>query len=182
MTRRRINSKYRFAGHPAGYWRLTLVLAVVLASPAHSETGGMPRADAEALSYEAVELISRLHRLEEKLLYPAHTRVSVFLSVSENSKVQPHSVSIAIDDSRVTDHVYTQKEISALHSGGIQRLYTGNTLMGKHKLRVSVRQTAKDGSVRTHALDYRFNKDENAEDIEIVVNSEKPYIVVQSRN
>ena len=182
MTHRHNNSRYRLAIHPAVYWRLPLVLAVVLASPAHSESGSMPQADTEALRYEAIELISRLQRLEEKLLYPAHTRVSVFLSVSENSKVQPHSISIAIDGSQVTDHVYTQKEISALHSGGIQRLYTGNTLMGKHKLRVSIRQTAKDGGVRTHALDYKFNKDENAEHIEIVVNSDKPYIVVQSRN
>lgn len=182
MTHRHTSSRHRLAILPAGYWRLPLVLAFVLASPAHSETGSMPRTDAEALRHEAVELISRLQRLEEKLLYPAHTRVSVFLSVPVNSKVQPHSVSIAIDDSTVTNHVYTQKEIGALHSGGIQRLYTGNTLMGMHKLRVSVRQTAKDGGVRTHALDYKFNKDENAENIEVVVNSDKPYILIQSRN
>jgi hypothetical protein len=158
-----------------------LVLALVLASPAHGETG-KAAADTEAVRSEAVELINRLHRLERELLYPAHTRVSVFLSIAANSRALPHSVSVEIDGSKVTDHVYTQKEIDALHAGGIQRLYTGNTLTGKHKLGVSLRQTAKDGSVRTHALEYRFNKDVNAENIEITVNDSKPYIVIQSRS
>lgn len=158
-----------------------LVLTLVLASAAHGETG-KAGADTEAVRQEAVELINRLHRLERELLYPAHTRVSVFLSVAANSRTLPHSVSVEIDGSKVTEHVYTQKEIDALHAGGIQRLYTGNALTGKHKLRVSFRQTAKDGSVRSHALEYRFTKDVKAENIEITVNDSKPHIVIQSRS
>ena len=166
---------------PVRYYRLPLVLALVLVLPAHGETG-KAAADTDAVRNEAVELINRLHRLEQELLYPVHTRVSVFLSVAENSRTLPHSVSVEIDGSKVTEHVYTQKEIDALNTGGIQRLYTGNTLTGKHALRVSFRQSGKDGSVRTHALEYRFNKDEKAENIEIIVNNTKPYIVIQSRS
>ena len=161
---------------------LLLLLVLVLAPAAHGETGGKPSADAEAIRYEAIELVNRLHRLEQELLYPVHTRVAVFLSVAENSRVQPHSVSITIDGGKVTDHLYTQKEIDGLKTGGIQRLYTGNIVPGNHKLRVSFRQSGKDGSVQANELEYKFNKDEKAENIEIVVDNRKPRIAIQSRN
>lgn len=158
------------------------MLALAPVSPAYSETSGKQVVDTEALKSEAVDLISRLHRLEQQLLYPVHTRVSVFLSVAENSHANPHSVSLEIDGNKVTDHIYTQKETRALDSGGIQRLYTGNILMGKHKLQLSIRQVLKDGKVRTHGFEYKFTKDEDAENIEIIFDNEKPHIVVQSRN
>ena len=159
-----------------------LILALVVTAPARSETADKAAADTEALKYEAVDLISRLHRLEQKLLYPAHTRVSVFLSIAQNSQIDPHSVSLEIDNNKVTDHMYTQRETSALRSGGIQRLHTGNMLMGKHRLQVSFKQTQKDGSVRTHELEYKFDKGEKTEYIEIIVDSNKPHIMIESRN
>jgi len=158
------------------------MLVLVPASPAYSETSGKQVVNTEALTSEAIDLISRLHRLEQQLFYPVHTHVSVFLSVVENSQAKLHSVSLEIDGNKVTDHIYTQKETLALNSGGIQRLYTGNILMGKHKLQVSFRQVQKDGKVRTHQLEYKFTKDENAENIEIIIDDEKPRIVAQSRN
>lgn len=173
---------HRLPKPAASLIRLPVLLALVLALPAQSESRNQSSADTEAIRYEAIELISRLHRLEQDLLYPVHTRVSVFISVAENSRVRPHSVSIDIDGSKVTDHIYTQEEISALNGGGTQRLYTGNTLMGNHKLGVRFRQSLKDGRLQTNELEYKFNKDETAENIEIVVDNRKPYFVVQSRN
>ncbi len=161
---------------------LPLLLALILAPTAHGETGGKPAADAEAIRYEAIELVNRLHQLEQELLYPVHTRVAVYLSVAENSRALPHSVSIEIDGGKVADHLYTQKEVDALNTGGIQRLYTGNIVPGNHKLRVSFRQSGKDGSVQADELEYKFNKDEKAENIEIVVDNRKPRIAIQSRN
>jgi len=159
-----------------------LMIALVLAAPARGETAEKAAADTEALKYEAVDLISRLHQLEKKLLYPAHTRVSVFFSVAENSAVDPHSVRVEIDNNKVTDHIYTQREANALKSGGIQRLHTGNMLTGEHRLQVSFTEMHKDGSVRTHELEYKFTKDEKAEYIEIIVDSNKPHVLIKSRN
>jgi len=161
---------------------LLLMLALVTASPAYSESGGKPAVDTEALTSEAVDLISRLNRLEQQLFYPTHTRVSVFLSVAENSQARLHSASLKIDDNSVTDHIYTQKETGALNAGGIQRLYTGNIMMGKHRLQVSVREAQKDGSVRLHELEYKFSKNDHAENIEIIFDNVQPHIVIQSRN
>jgi len=160
---------------------LLLILVLVPASPAYSETSGKPAVNTEALTSEAVDLISRLHRLEQQLLHPPHTHVSVFLSVAENSQAGLHSVSLDIDENRVTDHIYTKKETRALTAGGIQRLYTGNVLMGKHRLRVSLKRIQKDGSARTHELEYTFTKDESAENIEIIFDDVEPHIAVQSR-
>jgi hypothetical protein len=173
-TVRRILNKHVFV-------LFSLMLALVPASPAYSETSGKPAMDTEALTSEAVDLISRLQRLERQLLYPAYTHVSVFLSVAENSSTGPLSVSLEIDDSRVTDHIYSEKETAALNAGGIQRLYTGNVLTGEHRLRVSLKHAREDGSVRTHELEYEFTKDESAEHIEIIFDNERPQIVGQSR-
>ncbi len=160
---------------------LLLILALVPASPAYSETSGKQAVSTEALTSEAVNLISRLQRLEQQLFHPAHTHVSVFLSVAENSRAGFHSISLDIDEDRVTDHIYTQKEARALNAGGIQRLYTGNVLMGKHRLRVGLKQVQKDGSTRTHELEYTFTKDDSTENIEIIFDDVEPHITVQSR-
>ena len=159
---------------------LLFMLAFIPAEPAYSETSGRQPVDTEALISEAVDLISRLQRLEQQLLYPVHTRVSVFLSVAENSQASLHSVSLIIDDNRVTDHIYTQKESSALNAGGIQRLYTGNILTGEHRLRGSLKQVREDGSIRTHELEYTFTKGQSTENIEIILDNETPHIEVQS--
>ena len=160
-----------------------LLLGLALAAPltAGSETGGKPGVDIEAVKNEAVELISRLHRLEQQLLYPAHTQLAVFVSVAENSPAKPYAVSLAIDNSEVASHVYTESEADALRAGGIQRLYTGNLLMGKHKLVVSFRQRLNDGKVRKHEAEYTFTKQANAEFIEVIVNSRAPHLTVNSR-
>lgn len=159
---------------------LLLVLSIAAAAPAYSESG-KPEENTEALTAEAVDLISRLQRLEQQLLYPAHTRVSVFLSAAENSQARIHSASLFIDDNRVTDHIYTQKESDALNAGGIQRLYTGNFLTGKHRLRISLKQVEENGSVRAHELEYVFTKDASAENIEIIFDDQTPHLVMQSR-
>mgnify|MGYP001826442968 FL=1 len=158
---------------------LALALALASVSPAHSET------NTEAIKSEAIELLGRLQRLEQQLLYPAHTQVSVFLSISDDSPVVPQSVSLKIDNRSVSHHVYTQAEINALKSGGIQRLYTGNIPIGKHTLAVSLKQKQADGRTRRHELDYPFNKDEKASYLEIAVGqggSNRPPIQIGSRN
>ena len=158
---------------------LPFVLALASASPAYSET------DTEAIKSQAIELLGRLQRLEQQLLYPAHTQVSVFLSISDNNPVVPQSLSLKIDASTVTHHVYTQAELKALKSGGIQRLYTGNIPMGKHTLRLSLDEAQAGGRVRRHDIDYPFEKDEKISHIEIVVGkgpSNRPRIEIRSRN
>ena len=162
-------------------------LVLLLAAPVHGETGSRQQsaksaADSQAIINEATELIGRLQQIEDKLYYPAHTRLAVFLSVDKKAPAVPRSVRLDIDDSKVSSHVYTQMETSALGSGGIQRLYTGNIKMGNHVLRVRLDQVLKDGSVRTREYRYKFNKDDKARHIEIIVSGNQPHIAIASRD
>jgi len=43
-------------------------------------------------------------------------------------------VELKLDDSVVTNYLYTEREVRALHRGGVQRLYMGNLRTGKHEL------------------------------------------------
>ena len=71
MTRMHNYALHQLKRLPAMHLRLLLIAALVLALPAHSETGNNPAADTETIKYEAVELVNRLHRLEQELLYPS---------------------------------------------------------------------------------------------------------------
>ena len=106
----------------------------------------------------------------------------MFVSAADNSPVAPYAVSLALDNKEVANHVYTEREADALRTGGIQRLYTGNILMGKHKLRVTFSQRQKDGKIRRHETEYAFTKDTDTAYIEVIVNDRAPQVTVNSRS
>ncbi|UCB55662.1 MAG: hypothetical protein JSW45_03800 [Thiotrichales bacterium] len=166
---------------------LLVSLALVSTAPVYSEvsvkqTSRLSDTAAQAIKAEAIELLGQLQSLEQQLLYPAHTQVSVYLSLSENSSTVPQSISLRINDDIVTSHIYSQAELKALRAGGIQRLYTGNIKLGKHRLLVNMKESRKNGSTRNQEIEYRFNKNEKAEAIEIIVSNTNPHIQVKSRN
>ena len=75
-------------------------------------------------------------QLEEKLLYPSTTQVAVFVSLDNAAKFSLDSMEIQVDGKRVAQHLYTVKELEALQKGGIQRIYAGNIVSGRHDLQV----------------------------------------------
>ena len=83
---------------------------------------------------DVLELTSELTRLEEKLLFPSNTQVSLFLSLSGDKDFVLDSLQIKMDNKVVAQHLYTYKEIEALRAGGVQRIYTGNIKTGDHTL------------------------------------------------
>jgi hypothetical protein len=88
----------------------------------------------QSLKQEAMEINRDLLVLEEELLFPASTQVAVFVSVDVGALFDLDSVELKLDDSVVTHYLYTERELRALHRGGVQRLYTGNLKTGKHEL------------------------------------------------
>jgi hypothetical protein len=118
---------------------LGLALAAAAATPA--ETSKAPPRDpqsldtkVQSLKQEAMEINRDLLVLEEELLFPASTQVAVFVSVDVGVLFDLDSVELKLDDSVVTHYLYTERELRALHRGGVQRLYTGNLKTGKHEL------------------------------------------------
>ncbi|OZG73593.1 AraC family transcriptional regulator [Hahella sp. CCB-MM4] len=90
--------------------------------------------EVEDLKQEVINLNRDLFILEEDLLFPATTQFVVFLSVDVGEFLDLDSVELKVDGETVTTYLYTEKQIKALHKGGIQRLYTGNIRSGEHEL------------------------------------------------
>ncbi len=86
------------------------------------------------LKKEVLDLNRDLFMLEEELLFPSNTQISVFLSIDIGNLFQLDSVQIRLNDKIVANHLYTKREVEALKRGGVQRIYTGNLPSGKHEI------------------------------------------------
>lgn len=83
---------------------------------------------------EVIQLNRDLLVLEEELLFPAGTQVALFVSMDVGKMFALDSLQVKLDDKLVASHLYTPKEVAALHRGGVQRVYLGNLRAGKHEL------------------------------------------------
>ncbi len=103
---------------------------------AHAETPQLKNQDSEAqdLKKELLALNRDLFILEEELLFPANTQVSVFVSLDVGEFFALDAMELKIDGKDVSSYLYTEKEVESLHRGGVQRLYVGNLKAGEHEL------------------------------------------------
>jgi len=122
--------KALFRGILAGLLIWPLLLAAETGAPA---ANGL-REDIQTIKQQALELNRDLFLLEEELLFPSNTQVSVFVSMNVGEFFQLDSVKLKIDGKEVADYLYTQRELDALARGGVQRLYIGNLRTGDHEL------------------------------------------------
>lgn len=90
----------------------------------------------QAIKKEVLELTADLFLLEKELLYPANSQVAFFLSMNVGEYFDLESVSLNIDGEEVANYLYTQREVGALHRGGVQRLHIENLGAGDHELTV----------------------------------------------
>ena len=88
---------------------------------------------------DVLAISAELQLLEEKLLYPSTSQVSVFISIAKEGNYSPDAVQIKINGKKVAYHIYSFKEVDALRRGGVQRIYTGNIQGGDHKLDIVCR-------------------------------------------
>lgn len=87
---------------------------------------------------DVLGISAELNQLEEKLLFPSNTQISIFVSMPKGVAFEPDAIQLKVDDKDVAHHIYSFKEVEALQSGGVQRVYTGNVRTGDHSLQVSV--------------------------------------------
>jgi len=90
--------------------------------------------DVQDLKKQLVDLNRDLFKLEEEILYPASTQVAVFLSMNVGTFFALDSVTVKVDDKEVANYLYTEREVQALHRGGVQKLYLGNLKSGPHEI------------------------------------------------
>jgi hypothetical protein len=108
---------------------------------------------------DVLAISADLEKLEEKLLYPSGTEVSVFVSLADSKSFRLDAVDIQMDGNSVARHVYSFKELEAMKKGGVQRIYTGNIKTGDHDLLVSVIGKTGGGSDLRKAEHFKISKD-----------------------
>jgi hypothetical protein len=108
---------------------------------------------------DVLSISAELEKLEEKLLYPSSTEVSVFVSLTAGETFRLDAVEIQMDGNAVARHVYSFKELEAMRKGGVQRIYTGNIRSGDHDLLVSVIGKTGGGSDLHNAELFKISKD-----------------------
>lgn len=108
---------------------------------------------------DVLAISTELNLLEEKLLYPSNTQVSIFVSLVADKDFRLDSVEVEFDGKAVAHHIYSFKELEALRAGGMQRIYTGNARSGEHLLKVGFMGKSLQGSEYHQVETYNFKKD-----------------------
>jgi hypothetical protein len=98
-----------------------------------NETANLDQ-DTQLLKKAVLDLNKDLFLLEEELLYPSNTQVAVFVSMDVGEYFALDSIQLTLDGKDVSNYLYTEREVDALHRGGVQQLYLGNIKTGEHEL------------------------------------------------
>lgn len=123
----------------------------------------------QALKDDIIDLNTQIFRLQEELLYPEDSSVVVFLSVEGGNYFALDSVKLLLDDTLVTSYLYTNREVTALKKGGIQRLYMGNVKTGDHQLSAVFTGKGPQGQDYKRAETIPLQKEKGAAFIKLVV-------------
>ena len=116
---------------------------------------------------DVLAISAELLQLEEKLLYPSNTQLSVFVSFEPDEEFRLDALDLVVDGEVVTHHLYTHKELQALRNGGVQRLYTGNVRAGEHTLEVTLIDKSGNNKKATHT----FTKEAGPRLVEITLSA-----------
>jgi hypothetical protein len=92
----------------------------------------------QEIKSDVLNIASELSSLEERLLFPSNTQVSLFVSVADNEDFRLDALQVEIDGELATHHIYSFQELEALQKGGVQRIFTGNIVNGEHQLHITM--------------------------------------------
>ncbi len=112
----------------------------------------------QEIKSDVLSIASELNTLEERLLFPSHTQLSLFVLIAENDEFRLDAVHVEINGELATHHIYSFKELDALQNGGVQKIYTGNLTTGEHQLSVTMIGKLKNGKGFNESGSFAFTK------------------------
>jgi hypothetical protein len=118
---------------------------------------------------DVIDLTAELNVLEEKLLFPSNTQVAIFVSTAEGDDFRLDAVQVKLDNKVVAHHLYTFRELEALHRGGVQRIYTGNIKTGDHDMVVSFVGKAPAGGEYRRSANYTVTKEVGPRFVQVII-------------
>ena len=150
-----------------------ILLLFTLAIPGTGSAGQVTKEQIKGLDEQVQDIkkdvlgiSAALNQLEEKLLFPSNTQVSIFVSLEKSADFQPDAIQLKLNDKDVAHHIYSFKEVDALLSGAVQRVYTGNVQTGEHSVQVSIVGKA-GGSKKTQTTTHTITKGVGPKFVEI---------------
>jgi hypothetical protein len=63
-----------------------------------------------------------------------HEIVAFFTGKGPHDRDYRRGTTLKVDDKEVANYLYTDREVQALHRGGVQKLYLGNLKAGSHEI------------------------------------------------
>ncbi|WP_322003405.1 AraC family transcriptional regulator [Marinobacter alexandrii] len=128
----------------------------------------------DQLRAQVSEHSAQVFALEQQLLHPAGSRLSVFLTLGSPDALGLDSVELFVNGKPVVSHLYSEREQSALEEGGVQQLFTGNLSNGSHSLKAVVTaRSANDRFVRRESS-YRFQKRPGSLRLQMTLDAKAP--------
>lgn len=118
---------------------------------------------------DVIDLTAELSRLEEKLLFPSNTQVSIFISLTPGDNLRLDTVQVKLDNVIVAHHLYNFRELEALQKGGVQKIYVGNIKTGDHELVVSFAGKSPSGGELQRSSSYKLKKDVGPRFVEVKI-------------
>ncbi len=138
---------------------LALGWAAVLAAaePSAQEMRSLDE-QVQEIKTDVLAIAAELSTLEEQLLYPSTSQVAVFVSLEQPDAFRLDAIRLTINGELAAHHIYSFKELDALASGGVQRIYTGNLPGGAHELAVTVLGKLPSGKDYSQTEHFSFEK------------------------
>ncbi|MDO6747791.1 AraC family transcriptional regulator [Gilvimarinus sp. 1_MG-2023] len=113
---------------------------------------------AESLKQQSLQLNRDLLILEEELLFPANSQIALYLSLDVGHYFALDSVKVKVDDDFISSELYTDKQLTTLRRGGIQKLYLGNLRQGEHEISAFFTGTGPNGQSYKRAASLTVEK------------------------
>ena len=123
----------------------------------------------QALKESVLNLNRELFLLEEELLYPANTQIAVFVSMDVGEYFGLDSIQITLDGKNVSNYLYTDREVDALHRGGVHQIYIGNLKVGAHELVAIFTGDGPRGRDYKRGATVEFEKNIGSKFIELII-------------
>ena len=145
----------------------SLLLTSALAAPLACADVQQPSTDdirqldnqIQGVKEDALDIAAELNVLEQRLLYPPSTRLTVSLALARSGRIKLSKAEIRVNGDLVAHYTYREGELTALQKGGVQNLYTGNVPAGKHELQFRLMGEHANGARIERTANHAFTKD-----------------------
>jgi hypothetical protein len=123
----------------------------------------------QGLKKSVVDLNKDLQLMEEELLFPSSTQLSLFVSLDIGQYFTLESIKVKLDGKQVVTHLYSERQRQALARGGVQRLYLTNMNLGKHTIVAFFTGIGPNGRPYKRATELEFQKKQGSQYLELAI-------------